>query len=402
MSFEYFNPLPHLAKYRTFGELLSRQDTRQIDHICRKLRRLWSSEQLTPNQRRVGASLGQEIDRVPCIISSLKAIGMKKHGLNYLEVYKDPVVWVKATLISILETKCDGGRAYLPIDLNLSDVFGTKWEFLPDSLPKVTEWAVTRGLEDILENPLPDPRESEALRWSIESMKFLNEKLGDLCTFSTGILAIGPYYMYNSYLRGPTRGLADIKKQPDLAVQAFDKLCDYIIGLLKYLMQAEGANSWTLIEGASPAHTSPDCFERYCAPYARRMIQELAPALGTIDGGWQGQRDFTLLLDTYAEMGFKGFAFGPPTELPKMKQISSEKGIFVAHRALTQQFMRWATPVEIEEQVKKCVAIGAPGRRYLLTTDMPDDDTPLDNLLAITEACRKYGKYPANFKVCAS
>lgn len=396
MPFEYFNPLPHLAKYKSFEELLSKQDIAEIDDLCRKIRVMWTSEDMTPNQRIQGARLGQDIDRVPCIIQMPRGIGMKKIGANYIDIYQDPVKCIKVTLHCILEIKMDGGRQYAPIDMSLSDVFGTKWEFLPDSLPKVTEWAVKRGFEDILESPLPDPRQSEALRWALETMRFLNEKLGDLSSFSGNIpYALGPYYMYNSCLRGPIKGFSDIKKYPDLAVETFDKLRDYIIDLLKYQMEAAGSQSWKLIESlAAPDYTSPAWFEKYCAPYNRRIIEALAPAPGTVAGGGQGQTDFTPLLDTYAEMGFKGFSFGPPTDLKRMKEIGREKGVFLAHWAMTQPLMRWGSPQEVSEHVKECIRIAAPGKGYMLTTDIPDDDSPLENLLAITDGCKKYGKYP--------
>lgn len=187
MPFEYFNPLPHLVKYKSFGEMLSRQDRAEIDDLCRKIRVMWTSEDLAPNQRIQGARMGHDIGRVPCVIQMPRAVGMRKIGANYLDVYTDPVKCVKVTPHCILEIRMEGGRQYAPIDMSLSDVFGTKWEFLPDSLPKVTEWAVKRGFEDVLENPLPDPRESEALRWAVETMRFLNEKLGDLSSFSGNI-----------------------------------------------------------------------------------------------------------------------------------------------------------------------------------------------------------------------
>jgi len=80
-----------------------------------------------------------------------------------------------------------------------------------------------------------------------------------------------------------------------------------------------------------------------------------------------------------------------------MKQISKEKGTAVVQWALTQEMLRWHTPKQIEERVKECLKIGAPGGRYIMGTDLPDDETPMENFLAAREAVHKYGKYPLKF-----
>lgn len=392
MSFERFDPVPHLARYAKLDDMLSGEDCREIDDLCARVRLQWTSEPLTPIQRMIGSMMGQDIDRVPCVISKPDFLGMKKLGVDYERKYMDPVAAVKMILVSILESQTDGTSEYLPIDMNLSDVFGTRWEFLPHTLPKVTQWAVRRGFEDILENPLPDPRDSHALKWQIETARFLNERLGDLSPFAT-IFALGPYYMYLACLRGPD-GFRDIRTHSDLAVQVFDKLCTYIIDLLRYMMEQYQSPSWMLIESmASPSFTSPAWFEKFCAPYNRRILAELAPAPGVIAGGGQGQTDFTALLDTYAEMGFSTFSFGPPTDLERMKQISNEKGIFLAHWAMPAPLLAHGTPQEIDAEVERILAIGAPGKRYVLSTDQPDDESPVENIRAVKQACLKYGRY---------
>jgi len=59
--------------------------------------------------------------------------------------------------------------------------------------------------------------------------------------------------------------------------------------------------------------------------------------------------------------------------------------------------LAYGTPEQIAEQVRETLRIGAPGKRYALSTDLPDDETPLANLLAVRDACLKYGRYPLQF-----
>jgi uroporphyrinogen-III decarboxylase len=180
-------------------------------------------------------------------------------------------------------------------------------------------------------------------------------------------------------------------------VKAFDRLHSYLVDLAKYLIEQTGMPACIIIDSlASPTFTSPAWFQQFCAPYNRRLLQDV-PAMWTISGGGQGKTDFTPLLETYAEMGYGSFMFGPPTDLAKMKQISNEKGTVIMHWALTQEMLRWYTPKQIEERVKECLKVGAPGGKYIMSTDVPDDETPLVNYLAVKEAIMKYGKYPLRF-----
>ncbi|MFB0562444.1 MAG: uroporphyrinogen decarboxylase family protein [Candidatus Lokiarchaeia archaeon] len=397
MPWEYFNPLPHLSKYTSFEQLLSKQDKEEIDDLCKKIREMWTSEPMKPMERLVGAIMGMDIDRVPCTVFGPMYKTLREIGGNFIDYYKNPVLNIKTVLVTILKYKLEIGAAYNPIDMNQSDVFGTKWEFLENSLPKVTEWAVKEGFKEILDEDLPDPRKSEGLKWEIETTNFLNKKLGDLNSFAF-VYAVGPYYMYNSCLRGPKRGFYDIKKNPELAVKAFDKLHDYIVDLLRYLMEKTNTPSWALIDSlTSPSFTPPHWYEKFCAPYQKRLVEDLAPAPGTIAGGGQGETDFTPLLDTLADMGFTGFMFGPPTDLRKMKKISDEKGIYIMHWTVPAPMMRYGTPQQIEDYVKECIKIAAPRKRYMLGSDLADHDTPDENVHIIKQSVLKYGKYPLQF-----
>ncbi|MEM2984479.1 MAG: uroporphyrinogen decarboxylase family protein [Candidatus Jordarchaeaceae archaeon] len=398
MPWEYFNPLPHLSKYTSFEQLLSKKDKEEIDNLCKKIREMWTSEPMKPIERLVGSIMGMEIDRVPCTVFGPMFKTLREIGGNFIDYYKNPVLNIKTALLTILKYNLEVGAAYNPIDMNQSDVFGTKWEFLENSLPKVTEWAVKEGFREIIEKDLPDPRKSEALKWQIETTNFLNKKLGDLNSFAF-VYAVGPYYMYNSCLRGPKHGFYDIKKNPELAVKAFDKLHDYIVDLLRYLMEKTNTPSWTLVDSlTSPSFTPPHWYEKFCAPYQKRLVEDLAPAPGTIAGGGQGQTDFTPLLDRFAEMGFTGFMFGPPTDLRKMKKISDEKGIYIMHWAVPAPMMRYGTPQQIEAYVKECIKIAAPRKRYMLGSDLADHDTPDENVHIIKQSVLKYGKYPLQFE----
>ncbi len=56
------------------------------------------------------------------------------------------------------------------------------------------------------------------------------------------------------------------------------------------------------------------------------------------------------------------------------------------------------TPDDVMRETLECLKKGAPGGGYVLSTDHSlHDDIPLENVIALIDMVKKYGKYPLNF-----
>jgi uroporphyrinogen decarboxylase len=55
-------------------------------------------------------------------------------------------------------------------------------------------------------------------------------------------------------------------------------------------------------------------------------------------------------------------------------------------------------PEEVTEAARRCIEVGAPGGRFILSPgcELPRD-TPAENLVALVEAARTFGRYPLTF-----
>ena len=57
------------------------------------------------------------------------------------------------------------------------------------------------------------------------------------------------------------------------------------------------------------------------------------------------------------------------------------------------------TPEDVRRETLECLEIAAPGGGYILATDHSlHDDIPFENVYALIEVAKKYGKYPLNLK----
>ena len=56
------------------------------------------------------------------------------------------------------------------------------------------------------------------------------------------------------------------------------------------------------------------------------------------------------------------------------------------------------TAEDVRNEVIDCLKIAAPGGGYIMSTDHSlHDDIPLENIYALIDTVKKYGKYPIHF-----
>ena len=92
-------------------------------------------------------------------------------------------------------------------------------------------------------------------------------------------------------------------------------------------------------------------------------------------------------------MGYTGLSVCTPTDLGKLKELSATRGITVTYNALTGVDVRDSTPEQIHAKLKAILEIGKPGKKFFIGGDTCDEATPDENIHAVREAVRKYGKY---------
>lgn len=140
---------------------------------------------------------------------------------------------------------------------------------------------------------------------------------------------------------------------------------------------------------------SPSQFNKHILPQLKRLVDRFkrlgTPIIMHSDG------NIRPLLDSIVSAGINGYH---PIERAAGMDISEIKQQFGKKLCLIGNINNKTTLVkgtvnDVVEEVRECIKIAAPGGGYILASDHSvHDDIPNENIFAIYEAGRKYGKYP--------
>ncbi|MBK5196266.1 MAG: hypothetical protein JJE08_09625, partial [Proteiniphilum sp.] len=140
---------------------------------------------------------------------------------------------------------------------------------------------------------------------------------------------------------------------------------------------------------------SPDQFREIILPHTRRLIQTLKktglPVMMHSDG------HIMPLLHDIVEAGISSchpIERSAGMDLATIKSLYGKK-ICLVGNVNNKTTLVTGTTADVEEEVKECIIAAATGGGYILASDHSvHDDVPNENVLAMYEAGRKYGKYP--------
>ena len=140
---------------------------------------------------------------------------------------------------------------------------------------------------------------------------------------------------------------------------------------------------------------SPDQFREIILPHTRRLIQTLKktglPVMMHSDG------HIMPLLHDIVEAGICSchpIERAAGMELSTVKKLYGDK-IGLIGNVNNKTTLVTGSSTDVEEEVKECIRAAAPGGGYVLASDHSvHDDIPNENIFAMYEAGRKFGKYP--------
>ena len=140
---------------------------------------------------------------------------------------------------------------------------------------------------------------------------------------------------------------------------------------------------------------SMDHFEEFILPQIKRMCDAFnavdLPLIMHSDG------HVKQLVGRCVEAGIKGLHPIQRTAGMDIKEIKEKYGdkITIFGNVDNSGLLVDGTPKDVHAQVKECIDLAAKGGGYCLGSDHSiHDDVPNENVFAIHEAGRKYGKYP--------
>lgn len=343
-------------------------------------------EQLTPLERVKRVVNGELPDRVPVIPGVGHQYVTALTGIPIPELVSDPRKMSTAVLMT---WKRHGYDAIGPITYAAlgADQMGCK-VIIENHRVIGTKEPALKSPSDFKELQMPDPTRDGNLPVVLECERILKADVGKNLPVGGGFE--GPF-SFAGMLRGLKEFFSDLILHTDFARQLVEFSTDFLLDWGRAQIELGGVDSLTIFEPtASPAVVSPKIFEQLSFPYLKKLIAEFKNyGVGTtlhICG------NTTPILKRMVETGASTLSLENQVNLAEAKAITENK---VCVSGNVDSFRLALGPRdEILQTAKQCVLETKPGGRFILSSacEVPMN-TPPENLDALIQAAREFGRY---------
>lgn len=343
-------------------------------------------DQMTPKERLKAFAAGEPMDRIPCM-PMITDCAYSLAGGSMAQYYHSAQLMAQAQIsaFELCETDSVGAGPGL---FGIAEAIGTKLTFPDGGIPYVSSPAIA-NYQDIDNMELVDPYRSGRLPLFLEALKIVQEAVGD--RVSTGCSIGGPVTTAAA-VRGTDQFLRDMHRNPEMvhklmqfvtnnAFRFIDALCD--MGIKPSI--AEPTASGTLI--------SEKYFREFAKPYLKQYSDRISKRWGSgpflhICG------DTMKVLDDMIDCGTTVLSLDNQVDLAEAKNKVGHKACLAGN---VKPYTLWqGKPEQIAEEVKECLrkAWNSPKGFMLCSGCGLPLGTSSENIIAMMDAARQYGKWP--------
>jgi len=344
-------------------------------------------DEMTPKERMNAFSKGEAIDRIPCI-PLMGETQIHLVGKNLSDYYHSPELMAEVEITCFRMFGHDGvgvgpGLHAIP------EAMGTKLKFPDDGLPFVSE-PVLKDYADFDRLKPTDPHRDGRLPLILKALQIIDQEIGSQVNIGSGV---GGPFTAAAGLRGTENFLRDLQKKPEMAhrllelvtesaLRYIDAVCD--LGLIPSI--AEPTATGNIISAKN--------FQEFAVPYLKKYVERIFDRCGTrpslhICGNskriWQG------MVDTGAPL----LSLDNVIDLAEAKEAVGDKVCLMGNVRPIDTMMK-GTREQILAEAKECLRKTYDNPKgYILSTGCQIPiGTPPENIIALMDAARIYGRMP--------
>jgi uroporphyrinogen-III decarboxylase len=205
------------------------------------------------------------------------------------------------------------------------------------------------------------------------------------------MLAKAPFDTIGDTLRGTKGIIMDLFRRPEKLLEAIDVATDFTIR-----QTIEAANANKSITALFPLHKgadgfmSPKQFEKFYWPSLKKVVDALVKE--GIQPGLFAEGSYTTRLETVNEFAKGDVAWlFDKTDMALAKKIVGKTCCISGN--VPSSLMVTGSPKDVKEYCRKLLEVCAPGGGFILSGGAHVDQGNPDNLRAMMEAAKEYGKY---------
>lgn len=345
-------------------------------------------DEMTPLERLTAMLAGKPYDRVPCGLAVTSQAG-KLVGISHWQCYysaeKTAATQLAARDIFGVESVVAG-----PGLQGIAEACGSK-VFYPkeENTQYITEFAVKHPA-DLEKLEIPDPWKSGRLSIHLDALKILVDRIGRTVPVASNVA--GPFTTAAN-IRGTEDFLRDLYRNPSFAHRLLKFSLDSTITYVKAASKL-GAKISIADPTASTTLISPKQFREFAYPYLQQLVAVIIastssrPSLhicGNTKRIWQDM----------ADTGAGVLSLDDTIDLEEAKQAVGHRVTLFGNVKPTET-MLFGTPEDVWRDAKECLRKAADNPKgYILSLGcgLPMG-APVENIHALFQAARNFGKYP--------
>lgn len=344
-----------------------------------------STMNMTSYERYIAVCELREPDRVP-VSPLIMTFAARLAGILYSDYCRYGELMAQAQLQCIRRFGYDSVNVTSDA-VRESEAVGAPVYWQEDEVPAAGEEPFIKSRDDLKQLRLPDPLGDNRMHEQIKALKILREELGD------GEVVYGwveAPFQESAMLRNINYLMMDIYENPELVheLMRFSLEMELEFGLA----QIEAGARFIGVGDAIASLISPDHYREFNYPYVAELVAGLKKAGARVK--YHACGNTTALLPLFAELGADIINLDALIDLAEAKRVLGDKVCIKGNFDPTQVLLH-GTPETVKEAARQCIRDGGQGGGFILSPgcEVPRD-TPPENLEALVEAAKTYGRYP--------
>ena len=343
-------------------------------------------DQMTPKERMKAFAAGQPLDRIPCMPLATDQVYSLAGG-PMPQYYHSATLMAQAQIhaFETYETDSIGSGPGL---FGIAEAIGTRLTFPEDGIPFVAAPALA-SYDDLDRLGLIDPYRSGRLPLILEALKIVQEAVGERAAVGC---SVGGPLTTAAAVRGTDQFLRDICRNPAQVHRLLQYVTDNVLIFIDVLCDM-GIKPSISEPTASGTLISAKHFREFAKPYLKQYADRISKRWGSgpflhICG------DTMPILADMVDAGATVLSLDNQIDLAEAK---SKVGHIVCLAGNVKPYTLWkGTPRQVADEVKDCLlkAYDSPKGFILSSGCGLSVGTPAQNVIAMMDAARQYGKWP--------
>lgn len=350
-------------------------------------------DELTAVEREKLLHEGKEVDRIPCCIDTGETLA-PMIGIKVKDYYFSSEKMLELEMY-IYDTFHSDGAGLSTTLRGMAEAMGTKIRYFDHNIAQVEETAI-RSLDEVERLRPVDVDRDGRLPIILKGLELVKDKLGDKVPVSGTVT--GPFTVA-AMVAGTENLLIGMVKQPEKVHQLLQIVTENNRRYIERMLEI-GVG----IGFADPVSTTSILrarqYREFSLPYFQKNVDFIKE-----NGAGCGLHICGKSKAIWEDLSTTGIGcFG----LDNIEDLEDAKEILGPHMAIQGNVppvdvLRFGTPQDVLRSSKECIrkAWDSPGGFTLTSGCQTPMDTPAENLQALMDAARIFGRYPMNAELLA-